>query len=163
MPRRTFHTARRRTAKWSPHLLVQSISFETSSGDFGSYQLLAKNSTDTTVPVPSIIKVKNFRVSIDTSVPSVANYPNYLNVYLMYIPEGVTMTSDTPRNHPEWILAWKGINAISHADKEGIVLSSRLSRNLNSGDGVYLLFSGNSSSNITLNFVATSTYVSRAN
>lgn len=162
--RRTFYTARRKTAKWSPHLLIQPISFETGTGDFASYQLVAKNSTDTTVPVPSVIKVKNFRVSIDTSAPVGAYAVDYFNVYLMYVPEGITINTDTPKNHPEWIITWKGIDNSTGNGIENIVMSSRLARNLNSGDGIYLIFAGyNSLESRTFKMAATTTYVSRAN
>lgn len=161
--RRTFYTSRRRTAKWSSHLLVQPLTFESAAGDFASYQLIAKNSTDTTVPVPNIIKVKNFRVSIDTTAPG--TFPNirYFNVYLMYIPEGITINTDTPKNHPEWILGWRGINDTNTSDQHTLVITSRLARNLNSGDGIYLVFGGYAEQAITANFACTTSYVSRAN
>lgn len=165
MPRsRTFYTARRKTAKWSPHILIQPMTIEAAQGEFASYQLIAKNSTDTSVPVPSVIKVKNFRVSIDTSAASQSTSGlSYINAYLMYVPEGITLNTDTIKNHPEWIISWKGINNLAHNDKDNTVLTSRLSRNLNSGDGIYLIFAGYTATAYSISFVATTTYVSRAN
>lgn len=162
--RRTFYTARRRTVKWSPHLLEQQLSITANPGDFGSYQLLAKNTSDNTTPTPSVIKVKNFKVSIDTTLPTVDISLMYFNAYVIFIPEGVTITPDTPKQHPEWILAWKSINNVMHTQRDCTVLTSRLARNLNSGDAVYVLFTGNkagSTATITLNVV--SSYVTRAN
>ncbi|AYA60340.1 hypothetical protein [Bovine serum-associated circular virus] len=162
--RRTFYTARRQTVKWSPHLLIQPMTMEATQGEFASYQLIAKNSSDTSIPVPSVIKVKNFKVSIDTSAPSdFSQGMKYLNAYLMYVPEGITLNTDTAKNHPEWIIAWRGINDTNQSDRDNYVLSSRLARNLNSGDAIYLLFAGYTNTTHSFSFVATTTYVSRAN
>lgn len=162
--RRTFYTARRRTAKWSPHLIQELMSVGLdSAGQFGSYQLLSKNTSDNTTPTPSVIKVKNFRVSVDTSTAYSTNYVQYLNAYIIFIPEGVSISKETPTQHPEWILAWKSLNEITNTNAQSITLSSRLARNLNSGDAIYLLFTGSISQAANYTFYTTSSYVSRAN
>ena len=54
----------------------------------------------------------------------------------------ITPDAGTPLLHPEWIMAWKGIelDAQTPAGKQ-VMLSSNLSRNLNSGDSIVLLWS----------------------
>ena len=165
--RRTFYTARRRTVKWSPHLIEERLAITANSESFGSYQLLAKNSSDSSTPTPSVIKVKNFRVSVDTLLGS-SSFSSSLqtfNVYVIFIPEGVTITQDTPKQHPEWLLGWKSVNEITHQQRDTTVITSRLARNLNSGDSVYVLFTGSQGPNVsqTINVNIVASYVTRAN
>ena len=44
----------------------------------------------------------------------------------MFVPQGVTPTINSPIQHPEWVLAWRGLET----------------RNLNSGDSIVVLWSG---------------------
>lgn len=72
-------------------------------------------------------------------------------MYIMYLPEGVfsELQPDVDYNklnslvtkHPEWILAWRQFDAGSFyssttSNIERVQFSSRLKRNLNSGDTV---------------------------
>ena len=68
--------------------------------------------------------------------------------------------------HPEWIMAWKGLelDGQTGAGKQ-VMISSRLSRNLNSGDSIVLLWSARNttSGDIGVTYYARTSCVVRNN
>ena len=110
---------------------------------------LVANSTETATPTPTIIKCKHFKVSIDTYVNS-AGYvvAGPLVAYLMYVPQGYTLSTSTPIDHPEWVLSWRSIDTSETTPLENtyhdvVTMTSSLSRNLNSGDTIKLILVAN--------------------
>lgn len=91
----------------------------------------------------SILKVGRFRFKgyINQSNDAV----KYI-IGISYIPEGYTLnTANNPKSqigesffykHPEWVIAWTRMDYFTSAQSNEIRLSSRLKRNLNSGDGI---------------------------
>ncbi|AUX80740.1 capsid protein [Cattle blood-associated circovirus-like virus] len=68
--------------------------------------------------------------------------------YIMYLPEGAAASIEMIQSHPEWIMAWSPINVnmgtVSTSQPqdqnvEKFSMSSRLKRNLNSGDKIILV------------------------
>ena len=59
----------------------------------------------------------------------------------LYVPQGVVINSGLPVLHPEWIMAWRNIPNDVSSTHHPIMLSSSMSRNLQSGDSIVLLFS----------------------
>lgn len=126
---------------------------------------ITQNSTASSTPTPSIVKVGNFQVKMYIScVPSEATVERimyYLRAYIMFVPEGVTVTGAWMNQHPEYILAKGGkassafthATAINQAGTEvpynsakalvNLQFSSRLKRNLNTGDKIMLVLIGN--------------------
>lgn len=119
---------------------------------------LAVNSLGTASPTPVILKVGNFKCNFDFSVQysSLASTANTVVLaFIMYLPEGLGLASNQSAQaafeqyagivdkHPEWILAWKQLGSeISQANiqnYERVSFSSRLKRNLNSGDTIALI------------------------
>lgn len=152
MPRRYYTRTRPRyygkRRKWSPTLLQSNMTLEVpQTGDTAvtafNVSVLCANSAVVGVdtPVSTVIKVKNFRVNIDITATN-----NFLrnNFYaIMFIPQGFTPTADTPTQHPEWIMAWRTHDPSSTSVSTAVgirnfQISSRLTRNLNSGDRIVL-------------------------
>lgn len=152
MPRRYYTRYRPRAygkrRKWSPTLLQASMTLDVptnieSAVSAFTISVICANSTNqgSAVPVSTIIKVKNFRVNIDITATT-----NYLrnNFYaIMFLPQGFVPTVNTPVEHPEWIMAWRTHDPTSASVSSAIgirnfQLSSRLTRNLNSGDRIVL-------------------------
>lgn len=127
----------------------------------GAARVLCANSIEvddglTVSPTPTIVKTGNYKIQCDASVTTSSAVFVRLMLYIMYIPEGVFIPSsaDTPKQryeadfislknivnrHPEWILAWRQFGADfinSSANLERVSFSSRLKRNLNSGDQI---------------------------
>lgn len=127
---------------------------------------LCSNSAQGDSPTPVILKVGNFKTQLDCSVtaaPAVDSGFIKSTAYILYVPEGVWLAGTTTpeqefdffssiiARHPEWIIAWKLIggdwsNQAESADK--VSFSSRLKRNLNSGDKVVLVFFSESNNNL---------------
>lgn len=121
--------------KWASHLKQGQIAANNSFG----YQILCENAISTNTPVPTIIKVGNVKVQGDGFCQGVTVNTS-MTLFVMYIPEGFSADSDTPREHPEWIMAWKQIDLATtnqaSSEVNSFSVSSRLKRNLNSGDKV---------------------------
>lgn len=100
--------------------------------------------------------------------------------YLVYVPEGyytgeedllvVNEGTDIFFRHPEWVLAWTRRDYTSADQGNEVSLTSRLKRNLNSGDQIQMrvLLYNNSTSTITVGsntpiIRGTASYCCRAN
>lgn len=107
---------------------------------------LAENKTETNSPTPVVVKTGNFKMQFDLIAQNINATPN-MTVYIMYCPEGVNPAGglalrDFMLKHPEWVIAWRKIDLDFFSGSPGnsqtnrITMSSRLKRNLNSGDKV---------------------------
>lgn len=148
--------------KWASNLRDIDIKHSTTAGNTnkGGYcQVLCVNSNEVTgstatAPTPTIIKTGNYKVQCDCLfTATAAESPNMeLVLYIMYLPEGVFTDVQIPSmnyttlkgivtKHPEWILAWRQFDSghfltQNPMNVERVQFSSRLKRNLNSGDSV---------------------------
>ena len=105
----------------------------------GSYATMVLNAAETATPTPTILKVKYPKISVDFAFD--ATLLNNGFACIMYVPQGVVINSGLPVLHPEWIMAWRNVpNDVTSTHHE-IMLSSSMSRNLQSGDSIVLLFS----------------------
>jgi len=107
----------------------------------GAWVPLVTNSVETATPTPTIVKAKHLKCIFDIY----ATAGKLINgaVYLIYVPQGYTPSIDLPIQHPEWIMAWRGIETSAEGLQGTLVnLSSSLSRNLNSGDSICYIWSG---------------------
>lgn len=131
--------------------------------------VLGENSAQSSNPTPTIVKVGNYKVQGDISASiSVGSAHVSGTLFLTFVPEGVLASTFTNTDviqlvsrHPEYIMAWTGLD-LAPVTAGGITsgtkfsLSSRLKRNLNSGDRVMLLlYNSTSSIPITVNYTAT--------
>lgn len=125
-----------------------------SAHDVYVYKDLAENSTEANSPTPVIVKVGNFKIQADFSVA--VNTPTTYVVghaptgilYVMYWPQGISASGTIQartliQNHPEWIMGWRAIDfdtiSVNAGESVGVSklsLTSRLKRNLNSGDKI---------------------------
>ena len=114
-----------------------SLPAESVGGGVGT---LVTNAAQDATPTPTIIKVKHCKMAFDfqTSV-----YFKQGFVCITFVPQGYTPSYLTPIQHPEWIMAWRGIETSAEGLQGTLVnLSSSLSRNLNSGDSICYIWSG---------------------
>lgn len=155
--RRYFRYYPRRTVpkkKWASNLISETVSGATAQTRWAT---LVENKAQANAPTPTIIKCGNFKVQGDfygnVNNPATNVFPNAV-VYILFVPEGWTEAdlANIPTQHPEWIMGWSRINAdalplsstaITNASK--FTISTRLKRNLNSGDKVIFLMSNPSS------------------
>lgn len=153
MPRR-YYSRRTRIirpkVKWSPHMeTVQDTLAVPANAAYAYYpHVICANASDSHLPSVPVVQVTriNFQGHIAQNQASGEWY-----LYFIYVPEGVDSTLSTwsayqayINAHPEYIMA----RTISTSDYSGtggnttttIRLSTRMKRNLNSGDQVIALF-----------------------
>lgn len=136
---------------------MQVAAIGSTGGNYSPTKILVENSTQNTTPTPIILKVGNIKLQGDvvvanttsTLVPSVS-----IVVMVFYLPEGLALDGSTAgtvaNQHPEWILAWKMVDT-GRIEQNGAIstpsfsVSSRLKRNLNSGDKICIGFMTDSS------------------
>lgn len=160
MPRRRYYRRYIRAApkkKWASNLVSGVIGTE-GSGESNNF-VLVNNSSQAATPTPIIVKTGNFKVQgdayLDVRAGGVGAYIG-AQVFVVYTPEGVESNFDTViGTHPEWILAWTTLdlpitNAATVTAGSRFSFSSRLKRNLNSGDRIRLIVRGGTANNIVV-------------
>lgn len=114
----------------------------------GTTDVLVSNASPTSSPTPVILKVGNFKIQGDLTYHfnlEGSSVAPRVTVVVFYLPQGIEPGASTANgiltSHPEWILAWKQLDCSGSATPGTVYgnsfsMSSRLKRNLNSGDRV---------------------------
>lgn len=138
---------RRSRSRWSSNLLDKPGAVLTTepSAIFYDSTVLSYNPTQQQNNVPQIFTVKNveFNGVIETS-SSTGNIEN-LCIYIMFVPQGMTITHTYAKDHPEYIMAMKYFGTPSpdnHQNYQPIRVKTRLARKLNTGDSIILYIHG---------------------
>lgn len=156
--KRSYTRVVRPKKKWATNI-VNLFNNDATFGTDGTFiipKLIASNKKEDTAPSPVIIKTGNFKVQFDLTVNVGAAGVVAATAYIIFIPEGyVTDTASVTaaqwstiiESHPEWLLLWRELdlsnaNAAGSVDTSIIRASSRLKRNLNSGDKIYFVLLG---------------------
>ena len=112
---------------------------------------LVENSVATATPTPTVLKTGNFKIQGDVVLLNATSQAGSvtLQLYVCFVPQGINVTTGASiealiTQHPEWILAWKvcDIGSLNSGAQNGFSMSSRLKRNLQSGDRIALLAVG---------------------
>lgn len=171
MARRSYHQRRRfRRARWAPSLqeIGQTISLNNVSTFFQASTLMT-NPAGSSSLVSQVYTVKNieitFNIDLETggTIPMINNIEN-LCAYIMYVPQGMTVTEFYNTQHPEYIMAYKYIGSpTNEAASQSTTVSTfggqqyqpvrvktRLSRKLQTGDGVILFIKGVNQASTTI-------------
>lgn len=156
--RRTYTRVVKPKKKWASNYSVLSgdITYGGSSSFFYFIDL-AKNSTESSNPTPVVVKTGNFRVQFDLTLNVGTSGAVSARAYIIYVPQGWNFGSSNEllytgftqivEQHPEWIMMWRQLdfgnaNAQGSVDTSVVRMSSRMKRNLNSGDKVMFLLLG---------------------
>lgn len=151
MPRRTTKRTRiiRPKVKWSPHMETISESLNVSANAAYAYypHVICANAGDSHLPTVPVVQVTriNFQGHLANNQTSAEWY-----LYFIFVPEGLDSTLATWAGwqayinaHPEYIMA-RTIGTSDFATSGNTTttlrLSTRMKRNLNSGDQVIALF-----------------------
>lgn len=156
--RRTRTIVRAPRKKWASNFMDVNMEVTNSgslAADVQVNKVLAVNKSESTSPTPVIIKTGNFKLQGDYYIANtgaaVDQYTVTGMLYVIYLPEGIEFTTPASAqqivtNHPEWILGWRVIDfsvttleQYQAQDVTKVSLTSRLKRNLNSGDKIYCL------------------------
>lgn len=163
MARKAYRQRRRfRRARWAPSIqeIAQNIIPETDI--FFSASTLMQNPAQNVSLVGQVFTVKNIEITfnIDTELAGQqgAQEPNVIEnlcAYIMFVPQGMAISQDYNLQHPEYIMAYKYIGSPSNENPHNttsgvnfgqqyqpIRVKTRLSRKLQTGDGVILFIKG---------------------
>lgn len=159
MAKRRYRRFKRRTGRWAPNIVELNNSYTATSGNFYNEIGLATNPAQSSIGVSQIYTVKNFDITFTIESSSQWSLEG-ITAYIMFVPQGMLITSEYNTQHPEYILNYKylgsptGIGTSTSAEVQQFQpfkVRTRLSRKLNTGDRIILFVKGYSeaSSSIT--------------
>lgn len=145
MARRTRRKYYKRKGRWSANIknvtLSQTIN---TSGSFYLSQDLCTNPAQVESTVSQQYTIKNVSYCykiFSNNTTSVVN----LQTYIMFVPQGYTISESLPFTHPEWIMASRflgGPDEVQTNDRNPQVIRTRLARRLQTGDKIIFLILG---------------------
>lgn len=162
MARRGYYRRRRfrRGTKWSANLqeLATTTINAPNNSTFWQSFVLSFNPTQVNTAVSQVFTVKNIEVSfyIDASSTLPLSQIEDVAAYIMFVPQGMTVTEQYNLQHPEYIMAYKFLGGPSSDLINGsppgqqyqpVKIRTRLSRKLQSGDNVILFIKGTNTYN----------------
>lgn len=145
--RRRYTRVVRPKKKWATNMTqLSKIDTSVNSPKAYAHVLLVENQAQTGTPTPVMLKAGNFKVQADVSYTSAGPVNVEVRAYVLFVPEGMTIATylgadSLISNHPEWIMGWKyasidfAVGTVPN-NTQTIQFSSRLKRNLNSGDRI---------------------------
>lgn len=152
MARRSYRQRRRfrRGTKWSANLQEISTTTVVSNPSTTFFQsfVLSFNPTQVNTAVSQVFTVKNLEVSfyIDTTDTDGLGFIEDVAAYIMFVPQGMSISSNYNLQHPEYVMAYKylgGPSPDAQQNYQPVKVRTRLSRKLQSGDNVILFVKGN--------------------
>ena len=152
----------KRKGRWSSNIrTIQNTAVNAPPGSFYTYSDLCNNPSQNTSTVSQKYTVKNIELTFEIdfqTVQTVGAAIEALIAYIMFVPQGYTITETLPSYHPEWIMAYRFLGSPSNEiDSTGgyigpgrnpLKIKTRLARRLNTGDKIVLLITGYNSSQI---------------
>lgn len=150
---RTKRTRRRfyKKGQWSANIQEFSSTNNVNPGIFILDSTLATNPSQNVLGVSQKYTVKNIEISFILKSDTIQNITalDDLAVYIMFVPQGMTITNSINTDHPEYIMAYKfygtGFADNGSQNYQPIKVKSRLSRTLNTGDKLICLIKGKNS------------------
>lgn len=167
MAKKTIKKYYRRKGRWSANIkTLTSQAIQAGIGTFFGVTDLCTNPVQTDNSVSQQYTVKNVEVSFEIDFPNgQASALAGINIealvtYIMFVPQGMTVTETYPNTHPEYIMAYKfygspnyefTANDIVNPGRNAVRVKTRLSRRLQTGDKIILLIVGNNNGNNSVN------------
>lgn len=149
------YTRYRRRANWAAN--IQELSYTITNINIGANVntfTLAENPVQSNTTVSTIYTVKNFEINYTIESPStnttIINNLEDFCVYIVYVPQGMTVGINYNNQHPEYVMAMKFVGSPAsdgNQEYQPYKISSRLARRLNTGDSIQLLIKFNNTSN----------------
>ena len=103
---------KRKSGRWAPNIVKISNRLLASPGEFYASEDLALNPLQTNTGVSQTFTVKNFELTftIDQHESALQNLSS-ITAYVMFVPQGMQVTSSYYADHPEYIMAYKYLGA----------------------------------------------------
>lgn len=139
--------SRRNRAKWSSNIVHHTgeIINAPASSTFFNTLVLSFNPIQQNTSVPQVFTVKNVEFTGQFEISTGSGVIEGLCAFIMFVPQGMNITSSYDTDHPEYIMAMRffGSPSLDNETKFApIKIKSRLSRKLNTGDSVVLYLKG---------------------
>lgn len=149
------YSRRYRSKRWSSRITNLDITQQVSgSENFFVFRNLATNPAQDNDTISQRFTVKNIRCNfcIESKITGTDSTSYFENVqaFVLYVPQGYTLSTSTPYEHPEWIMASKHIGIPLASNNPGyspLYMSTRLARKLDTGDKVVFVVQGSNSNN----------------
>lgn len=157
MARRRYRRYRRRSGRWAPNIVKISSQVIATSGEFSNSEDLVTNPIQTSTGVAQAFTVKNFEITFTLeAIDAGLNSLESITAYVMYVPQGMNVTSSYYAEHPEYIMTYKYLGSPSVVRGPNVTplttqetqqyqpyrIKTRLSRKLQTGDKVILYIQG---------------------
>lgn len=147
---------RRRSGRWAPNIVKISALNDAAPGEFFNSEDLALNPPQINTGVSQTFTVKNFEITftIEPTITQSIQALESITAYIMYVPQGMNVTSGYYAEHPEYIMAYKYLgspgNYVSPVSSyvqetqqyQPYRIRTRLSRKLQTGDKIILYIQG---------------------
>lgn len=158
MAKRRIKKYYRTKGRWSANIkTLTNSTINATAGTFFATSDLCANPIQTDNSVSQQYTVKNVEVSFEIEFnpgqgsSTAANSIEGLTTYIMFVPQGMTVTETYPNTHPEYIMAYKfygspnyELNSTNYTPaRNAVKIKTRLSRRLQTGDKIILLIVGN--------------------
>lgn len=158
MAKKYYRRRYRRRGRWSSNIQPISETFTAEPGVTGNSYTIAQNPAQSNNTVSIQYTAKNIEAAfcIET-LQSTTGAIDDLTYYIMYVPQGYTISLDLPLNHPEWIMAYKFIGNsqmyVSNSNPYQVPkIKTRLARRLNTGDSIIFLWTANNNGTSSISF-----------
>lgn len=149
---------RRRSGRWAANIQEVNGTLTASPGTFSQAETILTNPAQSTTLVTQVFTIKNVEVTFNLDFEQSTGLSDIeaVTAYIMYVPQGMTITANYNLDHPEYIMTYKYLGSPT-IDNNGqqyqpYKIRTRLARKLQSGDNVILFIKGtNQSTNSTYN------------
>ena len=149
MARKTRRRYYKHRGRWCSNIQeIPQTQYTVANSPFGDSITLVTNPIQATTGVSQIYTVKNIEVSMVAEIDEDDASPNDfedLTYYIMYVPQGMNLTTDYNIEHPEYIMAYKYLGSPTldgNQQYQPVKIKTRLARKLNTGDQIILFFKG---------------------
>lgn len=150
--RRRYTRVVKNKKRWATNMIKASSSIQCTAQGAAAEITLVQNAAQSGVPTPVIVKTGNFKLQFEYQFASAGSGTTngmQIAAYIVYVPEltgtlaDYTASSNFLLAHPEYIMGMKLIDVGNVSGSTNVTtMSSRLKRNLNSGDKVCLIIQG---------------------
>lgn len=166
--KRSYRRYRRRSGRWAPNIVKISSTNSASQGEWFNAEELVTNPVQSSSGISQSFTVKNFEINftIETDGVTSSNKLESITAYIMFVPQGMTVSSNYYAEHPEYILAYKYLGspnspyftvtsssttAYERQQFQPFRIKTRMSRRLQTGDKIILYIQG-SNQDVTQNY-----------
>lgn len=146
---------KRRSGHWSANIQEVGNTISATPGEWSASEPIMANPNQVNTFVSQTYTIKNVEISfnIDEETTNAYNFLEGITAYIMFVPQGMTVTNDYNLQHPEYIMAYKYLGSptmertASTVNSGGqqyqpVKVRTRLARKLQTGDSVILFIKG---------------------